>query len=363
MFRTALALLCLLSLPAAAQNLVIAVAGPLSGANASFGAQQRQGAQQAVDDLNAKGGVLGHKIELMAEDDACDPRQAVSIANKIAERGAVFVAGHFCSSSSIPASKVYTDENILQISPASTNPTLTEQGSWNVFRICGRDDQQGKVAGDYIAAHYKDRKVAVLHDNSSYGKGLAEETLKAMKAGGVEPAMFQPYVPGERDYAALVSRMKQAGISIIYLGGYQTEAGLILRQAKEQGMEVTLIGGDALVTNEFWSISGPAGQGTMMTFAADPRKLPSAASVVAEFAAKKIDPEGYVLYTYAAVQVWAAAATKAGTTEPQKVAAAIKANAAGWDTVLGKVAFNAKGDVTEAGYVFYVWKDGAYGEL
>ena len=363
MIRASFAALMLLCAPALAQPVRIAVAGPLSGANASFGEQQRLGAEQAVADINAHGGVLGHQLQLLVEDDACDPRQAVSVANKVAEDGAVFVAGHFCSSSSIPASKVYTDEGILQISPASTNPALTEPGAWNVFRICGRDDQQGAVAGDYIAKHFRNQKIAVLHDNSSYGKGLAEETLKAMRAQGVEPAMFQPYVPGERDYAALVSRMKEARISVIYLGGYQTEAGLILRQAKQQGMAVTLIGGDALVTNEFWSITGPAGNGTMMTFAADPRKRPEAAAVVAEFKARKIDPEGYVLYTYAAVQVWAEAAARASSTDPQQVARALKANSAGWDTVLGKITFNAHGDVTNSGYVFYVWKDGGYGEL
>jgi branched-chain amino acid transport system substrate-binding protein len=363
--RLACCLVALLSLaawPAAAQ-IKIAVAGPMSGANASFGAQLREGAEQAVADINAKGGILGQQLVLDVQDDACDPRQAVSVANAIAEHGDVFVAGHFCSSSSIPASKVYTEEGILQISPASTNPAYTDQGGWNTFRICGRDDQQGKVAGTYIAQHYKGKKVAILNDNSAYGHGLAEETRKAMNAAGMQEAMFQAYVPGDRDYSALVSRMKEAGINVIYLGGYQTEAGLILRQAKEQGMDVVLIGGDALVTNEFWGITGPAGNGTLMTFAADPRKLPQAKAVVDEFAAKKIDPEGYVLYSYAAVQAWAEAATKAGTTDAQKVAAALKANHEGWDTVLGPIAFDAKGDVTQSNYVFYVWKDGGYSQM
>ena len=350
------------ALPAMAQTR-IAVAGPMTGANASFGAQLRAGAVRAVADINAKGGVLGQKLVLDIEDDACDPRQAVSVANAIAGRGDVFVAGHFCSSSSIPASKVYTEEGVLQISPASTNPAYTDQGGWNTFRICGRDDQQGKVAGDYIAAHFRDRKVAILNDNSAYGHGLAEETRKAMNAAAMQEAMFQAYVPGDHDYSALVSRMKAAGIGVIYLGGYQTEAGLILRQAREQGMDVTLIGGDALVTNEFWGITGPAGNGTMMTFAADPRLRPEAAAVVAAFKRDGVDPEGYVLYSYAAVQVWAQAAAQAGSTDAQKVAAAIKANNTGWDTVLGRVAFDRKGDVTDSNYVFYVWKDGGYSQM
>ncbi len=161
--------------PAHAQ-IKIGVAGPITGSLASFGAQLKNGADQAVADINAKGGVLGQQLVLEVGDDACDPKQAVSVANKFAGDGIKFVAGHFCSSSSIPASKVYTDEGILQITPASTNPTFTEEGSWNTFRTCGRDDQQGKFAGPWIANEFKDAKIAILHDNSTYGKGIADLT-------------------------------------------------------------------------------------------------------------------------------------------------------------------------------------------
>ncbi len=206
--------------------------------------------------------------------------------------GVQFVAGHFCSGSSIPARDVYAEEGVLQMSPASTNPRFTDEGKWNTFRVCGRDDQQGMVAGAYILANFRNRKVAILHDNSAYGKGLADETKKAMNAGGMQETMYAAYTPGERDYSAIVSRMKAAGIDVIYLGGYHTEGGLIIRQAKEQGMNVTLIGGDALVTNEFWQISGAAGEGTLMTFSSDPRKRPTAAEVVARFRARNVDPRG-----------------------------------------------------------------------
>ena len=348
---------------AARAQVVVATAGPMTGPYAAFGAQMKEGAQQAVEDLNAKGGVLGKKITLEIADDACDPRQAVSVANKFGNDGVVFVDGHFCSGSSIPASKVYADEGILQISPASTNPAYTDKGSWNTFRVCGRDDQQGKVAGDFLAKHFQDAKIAILDDNSAYGKGLADETRKNLNAEGVKEVMDEHYTAGEHDYSALVSRMKEAGINVMYIGGYHTESGLILRQAKEQGMKITLVGGDALVTDEFWQITGPAGNGTLMTFAADPRTRPSAAEVVKEFKAKNIDPEGYVLYTYAAMQIWAEAADKAGTTDPHKVADALKANKDGWDSVLGKIAFDSKGDPTQAGYVLYIWKNGSYAEM
>jgi branched-chain amino acid transport system substrate-binding protein len=340
----------------------IGTAGPITGSNASGGEQLKNGAEQAVADLNAKGGVLGKQLVLEIGDDACDPKQAVSVAQKMAEDKNVFVAGHYCSGSSIPASKVYAEEGILQITPASTNPAFTDKGSWNTFRTCGRDDQQGKVAGEFMAKEFKGRKIAILHDNSAYGKGLADETKKNFNAAGGKETMYAAYVPGEKDYSSLVSRMKQAGIEVVYIGGYVTEVGLIIRQAKEQGMNVTLVGGDSLVSNDFWQITGATGEGTLMTFPSDPRLRPTAAAVVKELTDKKIDPQGYVLYTYAAIQVWAEAATKAGTTDPKKVAAMLKSGGP-WDSVLGKIAYDKKGDVLNSDYVFYIWHNGQYAQM
>jgi branched-chain amino acid transport system substrate-binding protein len=347
------ALVGLLSIPAMAQ-VQIGVAGPLTGSNAAAGDQMKTGATQAVADLNKAGGILGKQVALTIADDACDPKQAVSVANQMAEKKAVLVAGHYCSGSSIPASKVYLEEGILQISPASTNPKYTDEGGWGTFRVCGRDDQQGEVAGQYLAKHYKNQKIAILHDNSAYGKGLADETRKSLNAAGVKEATYDAYTPGEKDYSAIVSRLKQAGVTVIYIGGYYTEAALIIRQAKEQGMKATLVSGDALVTKEFWQIAGPAGEGTIMTFSPDPRKNAVAAKVVKEFTDQKVDPEGYVLYTYAVIQIWAEAAKKAGTTDPKKVAATLKANGP-WSSVLGPVTFDKKGDITAGAYVMYIW--------
>jgi branched-chain amino acid transport system substrate-binding protein len=349
------------AMPARAQ-IHIATAGPMTGEYAAFGDQMKKGAEQAVADLNKAGGVLGQQLVLDIGDDACDPKQAVSVANQLASKKVKLVAGHYCSGSSIPASKVYSEEGILQISPASTNPKYTDEGSWNTFRVCGRDDEQGKVAGDYLAKHFKDEKIAILNDNSAYGKGLADETAKSLHAAGGKEVLATAYTPGEKDYSSLVSRLKQAGVSVIYVGGYHTEAGLIIRQAKEQGLKATMVGGDALVTTEFWQIAGESGSGTMMTFPPDPRLMPTAADVVKEFKAKKVDPEGYVLYTYAAIQIWADAAKKAGTTDPKKVASALKASG-NWPSVLGPVSFDKKGDTTGGGYVFYLWKDGSYTQM
>ncbi|MDH3315832.1 MAG: branched-chain amino acid ABC transporter substrate-binding protein [Gammaproteobacteria bacterium] len=342
----------------ASADILIATAGPMTGQYASFGEQMRRGAEMAVKDINAKGGVMGQKLVLTVGDDACDPKQAVAVANKFVSEKVKFVAGHFCSGSSIPASQVYTEENILQISPASTNPKLTDEGGPNVFRVCGRDDQQGIVAGDFLANTYGKKKIAILHDKTAYGKGLADETKKELNKMGVNEAMYEAYTAGEKDYSALVSKMKQAGVDVFYVGGYHTEAGLMVRQAREQAYNVQLVSGDALVTDEFWKITGNAGEGTLMTFSPDPRKNPDAAPVVKEFRDTGYEPEGYTLYTYGAIQAWAQAAEKAGTTDTKKVEAALHAGQ--FNTVLGKIGFDKKGDVTAPGYVWYKWKDGNY---
>jgi branched-chain amino acid transport system substrate-binding protein len=348
--------------PASAQEITVGVAGPMTGQYASFGTQLKNGAEAAIADINAKGGVLGKKLKLEVGDDACDPKQARAVGEKFASEKVPFVAGHYCSSSSIPASEAYAEGNVLQITPASTNPTFTERKLWNVFRVCGRDDQQGTVAGKYIAGHYKGKNIAILQDKSTYGKGLADEMKKALNKAGAKEKMYEAYTQGDKDFNALVSKMKAAAIDVVYVGGYHTEAGLILRQMRAQGMKTQMIAGDAIATNEFWSITGPAGEGMMFTFGADPRKRPTAAAVVKAFKAKNIDPEGYTLYTYAAMQIWAAAATKAKTTDAKKVAAAIHSGK--WDTVLGPISYDKKGDITTVDYVFYRWnKDGKYDEI
>ncbi len=339
-------------------DILIATAGPMTGQYASFGEQMQNGAEQAVADINAAGGVLGEDLGLAVGDDACDPKQAVAIANQFVNDGVVFVAGHFCSGSSIPASQVYDEEGILQISPASTNPALTDEGGPGVYRVCGRDDQQGLVAGGFMADNFGDMNIAIVHDKTAYGKGLADETRAALNNAGVTEAMYEAYTAGEKDYSALVSKLKAEDIDVLYVGGYHTEAGLMVRQMREQGMETVLMSGDALVTDEYWSITGDAGEGTLMTFSPDPRKNPAAADIVEAFRAKGVEPEGYVLYTYAAIQAWAQAVEAAGTTDFDAVIEAL--NTGTFDTVLGEIGFDEKGDVTAPGYVMYEWKEGVY---
>ncbi|MCT8988818.1 branched-chain amino acid ABC transporter substrate-binding protein [Chelativorans sp. SCAU2101] len=343
-------------------EIVIATAGPMTGQYASFGAQMQAGAEQAVEDINAAGGVLGEQLRLVVGDDACDPRQAVAVANQFAGEGVVFVAGHFCSGSSIPASNVYADEEIIQISPASTNPAFTEERPGpGIFRTCGRDDQQGDVAGRFLAENFPDAKIAFIHDKTAYGKGLADATMAVYEAAGGTPALYEAYTAGEKDYTALVSKLKQEGIDVLYVGGYHTEAGLIMRQMREQGMDTILVSGDALVTDEYWAITGEAGEGTLMTFSPDPRKNEIAKPVVDKLLAAGRTAEGYALYTYASVQAWAQAVEAAGSTDFDAVVKAL--NEGTFQTVLGELEFNETGDVNLPGYVFYEWRDGKYDYL
>ena len=341
-----------------ANVIVIATAGPMTGLYASFGEQMRLGAIQAVKDINAAGGVLGKKLKLEIGDDQCDPKQAVAVANHLVNKGVRFVAGHFCSGSSIPASQVYQAENLLMISPASTNPKLTERGMSNVYRVCGRDDQQGKVAGNFIAKHFKGKNIAVVHDKQAYSKGLADETLKQLKGRAVPVALLETVTPGEKDYSSLVTKLKAAKIDILYYGGYHAEAGLILRQMREQGLQTRMVSGDALVTQELWNIAGKAAEGTLMTFSPDPRKNPKVAPLVKKFKDQGYSAEGYTLYTYGAIQVFVEAVRRAGGVDMAKIRTILGKEK--FETVLGNIGFDAKGDVSAPGYVFYEWKGGTY---
>jgi len=346
--------------PAAAGGdaVVIALAGPLSGPYASMGDQQRRGVEQAVADLNAAGGLLGRPLKVIAADDACEPKQAVAVANQLARDRVSLVVGHFCSSSSIPAAAVYAEEGILQITPASTNPELTNHGYRTVFRVCGRDDQQGAIAGAFLARRYAGRKVAIIHDKSTYGTGLAEATRVAMVAAGLSPVLNETFIGGEKDYSALVTKLKAADVDAIYIGGYYTEAGLIARQMRDQGLKAQIVAGEGLISNEYWAITGAAGEGTLMTFNPDPRTRAEAAPLVDSFRQAGFEPEGYTLYAYAAVQVFAEAVRQAGSSEGAAVAAALRRHS--FSTVIGPLAFDAKGDVTTPAYIWYRWHDGRY---
>jgi branched-chain amino acid transport system substrate-binding protein len=337
---------------AASAQIKIGVAGPITGPNAAFGAQLKNGAEQAVEDINAAGGINGQKLQLVVGDDVSDPKQGVSVANKFVSESVKLVVGHFNSGVSIPASEVYQESGILQITPASTNPRFTERNMWNTFRTCGRDDQQGEVAGTYLSKNFKGKKVAIVHD----------ETQKSMNKLGLKEVMYEGVNTGEKDYSALVSKLKQANVDVVYFGGLHTEAGLIIRQMRDQGLNAPMMSGDGIVSSEFVSIAGPGAEGTLMTFSPDPRKNPNAKDAVAKFKAKNFEPEAYTLYTYAAVQIMAEAAKQAGGIDGKKMAEAMKKGTP-YKTVIGDISFDKKGDITRPDYVMYVWKKGADGKI
>lgn len=356
-----------LGAPAAfAQDIDIAVVGPMTGPIANIGDQFKQGAQAAANAINEKGGVNGRKINVVIEDDVCDPKQAVAVANRVAGEGIKFVDGHACSGASIPASAVYAENGILMITPASSNPELTDAAANNgwatIMRLYTRDDGQGAFIGPWIAEKYAGKKVAILHDKGAYGQGVAQAVKDNMNKAGLQEILFEGINAGEKDYNAVVLKLQQLGAEVVYFGGYHPEAGLILRQAGEKGYKFQLIMPDSIATPEFWQIAGPAGEGTLFVFPADPQSRPEAKETVEKIKAGGFVPEGFTLFSYATIQAFAQGIERAGSDDPAAVAAALK-DGNPIDTVIGPIAFDEKGDIKDARYDINQWSDGKYAPI
>lgn len=332
----------------------------MTGANAAFGEQMKHGAEMAVADINAAGGVNGQKLVLQIGDDACDPKQATAVANQMVADKVVFVAGHYCSGSSIPASDIYKEGKILQITPASTNVKLTDdafaKGNTTVFRTCGRDDVQGSTVGNYILKYHRNAKIAILHDKSAYGKGVADETKRTLNKGGMREAMYESYNDTDKDFTSLINKMKQAKIDMIVLGGYHQNAAMLIKQSREQGFGAQMVGFDALEDAEFGKLGGAATDGVLMSFPPKAEDDPKNEALVKKFRDFKYEPAGYTLFTYAAVKVWADAATKAKSTDAAAVAAALRQGT--YQSAVGPLSYDQKGDIKNAVYDIYVWKGG-----
>ncbi|MBF0627870.1 MAG: branched-chain amino acid ABC transporter substrate-binding protein [Magnetococcales bacterium] len=348
-----------------AGTIKIGVAGPLSGPQAAFGEQFWRGAEQAAKDLNAQGGINGDTIELVKGDDACEPKQAVAVANRLVDFDHVSaVVGHFCSSSTIPAFEVYAEAGILSMTPASTNPMVTERNLPTVFRSCGRDDQQGVVGAEFVVKQLKAQRVAVLHDKDTYGQGLADSMKAHLATLGQKEVLYEGLTRGEKDFNALVTKLRSVQADAVYFGGLHSEAGPLVRQMREQGLHVPLISGDGIMSETFvTSAGGPKFvDGVFMTFGADPRKIPAGKALVETFRKAGYEPEGYTLYSYATVQAIAAAMRATHSKEGNKLAAWLKANPV--ETVMGSKSWNDKGDLKISDYVMYRWTtEGKYEEL
>jgi branched-chain amino acid transport system substrate-binding protein len=337
----------------------------MTGSLAIAGDQIKRGAELAAKDINAAGGVNGRRIVLSIEDDACDPKQAVPVANQVVGEQIALVDGHVCSGASIPASAVYAEYDVLMMTPASVNSKLTDNAfakGWpTIMRFYARDDNQGKIVGAWMAESYKNKKIAFVHDKSTYGKNLADQVKANLNAAGVQEILYEGLNPGEKDYSAIVGKLKAVGAEVLYYGGYPTEGGLILRQAADQGAKFQMVTTSGFVTREFWQIAGSAGEGTLFPFPRNPA-LEIAKYVVDEFRTTGYEPEGFTLFSYATVQALAEGVRRAGKVDGAAVAHALRTGGP-VSTVFGPVAFDAKGDAQGMTYEMNVWRDGRYEKL
>ncbi len=338
----------------------IGIAGPMTGDQAKMGMDFKNGVSLAVEEWNSKGGLLGKKIEIMVSDDQHDPKQAVSVANKMVNDGVVGVIGHFNSSCSIPASDVYNRAGIPMITPGSTNPQLTEKGYKGVFRVCGRDDQQGKAGANFFVNYLKLKNVAILHDKTTYGQGLADEFKKSL-GDKVNVVYYGGIAQGDKDFKMVLTAIKSKNPELIFFGGIYPEAGLLVKQAKELALNAKFMSGDGTIDPKFIEIAGvSAAEGTYLTFSPDPRNIPSAKGFIEKYQSKHGDIGPYSIYAYDAANILLNAVKEANSTEGKTIID--KLHSMEFDVALGKIKFDAKGDVTVSPYVIWITKGGKFEE-
>ncbi len=346
----------LVSVPCmAASTIKIAIAGPSTGPVAQYGDMVKAGALTAIDKINADGGVAGQKLEAVLFDDACEPKQAVAVTNRIVSEGIHYVVGHVCSGSTIPASDIYENEGIVMVTPSATTPQLTDAKPHHfIFRTIGRDDQQGPAAAEYIIRKLKPQKVAVLHDKQSYGQGVATSVKNALDAAKVPVVLFEGINAGDSDYSAVITKLKAQGVDFVYFGGYHPEMGLLMRQAREQGVKAVFMGPEGVGNKDITAIAGAASEGMLVTLPADFAADPANAALVKTFAEQKRDPNGpFQMPSYTAVKVIADGIAGAKSTDPSKVADYIHAHA--FETPIGHVEYDKKGDLKSFKFVVYTW--------
>ncbi len=337
----------------AADTIKIAFAGPMTGAVKQYGDMVQEGLNTAIEMINAAGGINGKKLEAVLYDDACEPKQARTVADRIVSDGVKFVVGHVCSGATQPAADIYDAEGIVMVTASATAPVLTEaKPRTTIFRTIGRDDQQGPIAADYIIAKGKWKNVAVLHDKQSYGQGVATSVKNGLEKAKIPVVIFEGINAGESDYSAVITKLKSANVDFVYYGGYHPELGLLLRQAREQGLKVTFMGPEGIANTALASIAGPAVEGTLMTLPADFSADANNAKIVQAFKDKGRDPSGtFQMPAYTAMVVIAEAIKGAKTDDPAKVGEYLHANT--FDTPIGKVGFDKKGDLTNFKFVVY----------
>ncbi|GJD95077.1 branched-chain amino acid ABC transporter substrate-binding protein [Methylobacterium iners] len=352
--RLILAAALALAASVAEAQVKIGLSAPLTGPDAAFGQGMRAAAEQAVADLNRGGGANGQRLVLVVADDAGEGKQSVAVARKFAAERVTLVVGPLGSAAAALAFPVYEEAGIVAVTPGATWAPLTGRGLWNVFRTCGSDAEQGTIAGRHLADRYRDRRIALVHDKSAFGRGLADGVARVLKAAGTPEIAFEPLDRGERDYAALAAKLRQARIEIVYFGGFAPEAGLLVRAMREAGLDAPLVGSDGLLDKEFPRIAGSGAEGTAMTLAPEPRRLPEPKGAPAR-APRPPEAEAFAAQTYAAVEVLARGVAGARSAEGRKVAAFLRGGAP-VATAIGEVAYDANGDMLRSGYALHVWK-------
>lgn len=339
----------------------IALVAPLTGDVAAMGQGMKNAATLAIEEANKNKVAKGIKFELVALDDKADPKEAVNAAHQVASDKNVYgVVGHLNSGCSIPASKIYNRYNLVMISPASTNPKLTLQGYKNVFRVCTTDDVQGRFAADFVFKNLKLRKAAIIHDKTPYGQGLAEEFKKQFEKLNGSVLCFEGISIGDRDFKALLVKIKNLNPDMIYFGGMYQEGGLISKQAKELSLAVPLIGGDGIFTNEYIKIAGKASEGDMATMIGlPPEKQPKASEFIKKYKERfpKQDIQPYDSYTYDTTNIIISAIRDVGP-DRKKIINYIRNIK--YDGVIGITEFDRKGDTKNKKITFYQVKDGKW---
>ena len=335
-----------------AEDIKVAVVGAMSGPVAQWGDMEFNGARQAIKDINAKGGVKGDKLVAVEYDDACDPKQAVAVANKIVNDGIQYVIGHLCSSSTQPASDIYEDEGILMITPAATAPELTARGYKMILRTTGLDSDQGPTAAKYIIDKVKPKRIAIVHDKQQYGEGLARSVQDNLKKANADVVFFDGITAGEKDFSTLVARLKKENIDFVYYGGYHPEMGQILRQARAAGLKTHFVGPEGVANVSLSNIAGESVEGMLVTKPKNYDQVPANKPIVDAIKAKKQDPSGaFVWTTYAALQSLQAGLNQSD--DPAEIAKYLKG--ATVDTVMGPLSWDQKGDLKGFEFGVFTW--------
>ena len=344
-----------LSAAAQAETVKIALAIPETGSVTQYGDMVKAGALTAIEQINAAGGKGGYTFEAVPMDDACDPKQAVTVANRIVSQKIRYVIGHVCSGGTVPASEIYENQGIVMVTPSATSPVITEGKNRKfIFRTIGRDDQQGPVAAQYIIDKVKPKKVAVLHDKQSYGQGIATSVKDALEKAHVPVVLFEGINAGDSDYSAVITKLKSAGVDFVYFGGYHPEMGLLLRQGRELGFKAPFMGPEGVGNKDVTAIAGPASEGMLVTLPADFTQDPANADIMKAFAAAKRDPNGpFQMPGYAAVTIISDAIAATKSTDTTKVAAYIHSH--DFKTPIGDVSYDQQGDLKSFKFVVFTW--------